>query len=189
MQAPVLKVINVCTRVRRQACLAAQVQANGHFASDAPSLPTRATAPATLSSRDASSTASLASQSSMLTAGSVAAQLPPKPVQVQSHALSQSWNQPSLQDFHLCLVLGGPPRSHNDTPCRVAILAGHSFASAECTCHCALQPQENGSAASQSSQQSTGLPASLVYRMSCEHFSRPLLVQQVCDKPSNEFAI
>ncbi len=33
--------------------------------------------------------------------------------------------------------------------------------------------------ASQSSEQSTGLPTSLVYRMSCEHFSRPLLEQQV----------
>ena len=31
----------------------------------------------------------------------------------------------------------------------------------------------------QSSQQGTCLPGSLVYRMSCEHFSRPLLVQQV----------
>ncbi len=41
------------------------------------------------------------------------------------------------------------------------------------------QQQENGMSASQSSEQSTGLPTSLVYRMSCEHFSRPLLEQQV----------
>ncbi|CAL5222212.1 g4544 [Coccomyxa viridis] len=40
------------------------------------------------------------------------------------------------------------------------------------------QQQENGMSASQSSEQSTGLPTSLVYRMSCEHFSRPLLEQQ-----------
>lgn len=32
--------------------------------------------------------------------------------------------------------------------------------------------------------QSAALPTSLVYRMSCEHFSRPLLVQQVCPKPT-----
>ena len=41
------------------------------------------------------------------------------------------------------------------------------------------QQQENGMSASQSSEQGTGLPTSLVYRMSCEHFSRPLLEQQV----------
>ena len=44
---------------------------------------------------------------------------------------------------------------------------------------CLLQHHENGVSAVQSSQQSTGLPTSLVYRMSCEHFSRPLLDQQV----------
>ena len=76
-----------------------QVQANGHHASDAPSLPTRVTAPPRMGSRDvqdASSSASLASASSMLTAGSTAQhmQLPPKPVQV--HIVSC---QP-LSDMH-----------------------------------------------------------------------------------------
>ncbi|CAK0786809.1 hypothetical protein CVIRNUC_010023 [Coccomyxa viridis] len=99
------------------------VQANGHAASEAPSLISRATAPATMTSRDASSSASLVSQGSVPAMGSTAHHppLPPKPA----------------------------------------------------------QPKENGVSSQQSSQQGTGLPSSLVYRMSCEHFSRPLLVQQM----------
>ena len=71
------------THIHQVLC-ALQVQANGHAASEAPSLVSRATAPATMTSRDASLSASLASQGSVPAVGSAAQHppLPPKPVQV-----------------------------------------------------------------------------------------------------------
>ena len=206
----------------------AQVQANGHHASDASILLSRATAPASISSRAASPAPSLASASSMLTSGSTAQQqqLLPKLVKVRTnnsnplypavHPLelntvilhdtlihtthymvhciylhfvsgdSFAQMRPSLPSAAMLMLTMGVCHTSRWVLSMFSLLLEDKFEAHEMLYYghaqvrCVLQHQENGVSAAESSQQSTGLPTSLVYRMSCEHFSRPLLVQQVC---------